>query len=45
MAKQPKEQIIWGCSNPSVNDGSMMCDGVCEFCQYHYVAEKKKIYK
>ena len=45
MVKQPKEQTVWGCSNPSVKDGSMCCDGNCFLCGYHYVVEKRKIYK
>lgn len=41
----PKEQEVWGCSNPSVRDGSMCCDGNCSMCGYKYVAEKIKVYK
>ena len=45
MVKQPKEQEVWGCSNPSVRDGSMCCDGDCSMCGYKTVVETIKIYK
>ena len=45
MVKQPKEIEIWGCSNPSVRDGTMMCDGDCSMCEYKYITERRKVYK
>lgn len=45
MVKQPKEKEVWDCSNPSVKDGSMCCDGDCSMCGYKYVAERIKVYK
>ena len=45
MVKQPKEQVIYGCSNPSVKDGSMCCDGNCSMCNYMYIVERRKIWK
>ena len=45
MVKQLKETEIWGCSHPSVKDGSMCCDGDCSMCQYKYVSEIRKSYK
>ena len=28
-------QEIWGCENPKVMDGSMMCDGNCALCGWY----------
>ena len=25
---------VWGCSNPRVNDGTLLCDGNCSVCGY-----------
>lgn len=39
MVKQPQEEVreIYGCSHPSVLNGSMCCDGNCEICYYKTV--------
>lgn len=37
MVKQPQEKVIelYGCSHPSVLNGTMCCDGNCETCYYN----------
>jgi len=35
--KQPEMVEVWGCNNPLVKDGTMMCDGNCSMCGYKYV--------
>lgn len=43
MVKQVKTQEFWGCSNPSVINKTLMCDGDCSKCGYKYVIEARKI--
>ena len=38
-----KTREIWGCSDPSVIDGSTCCDGDCTFCSYKTIEIVKYI--
>lgn len=43
--KQPKERMVYGCSEPGVVSGWTKCDGDCSNCKYQYIAETYKVYK
>ena len=45
MVKQPKLRFVYGCVNPDVINGSLLCDGNCSECEYQTIERTFITYK